>query len=166
MNNNIHNNEIESMNKNNISNNYQNNENKNPVMIDKCIIESFQDKINKTNCKLNKLLKCLSEIEEKNNNIQKIIKEYLQIMRFDNAYYENYKKYMKTINQYNNILNVNYNNPGNEIEKSVNKNSLGKKTGKNYKYMKKNMFSEKNFLIIKICQKLIKNQKLIRMSKI
>ncbi|KAG4096620.1 hypothetical protein H8356DRAFT_1275752 [Neocallimastix lanati (nom. inval.)] len=41
-------------------------------------------------------------------------------MRFDNAYYENYKKYMKTINQYNNILNVNYNNPGNEIEKSQN----------------------------------------------
>ena len=48
-------------------------------------------------------------------------------MRFDNTYYENYKKYMKTINQYNNILNVNYYNPGNEIEKSVNKNSLGKK---------------------------------------
>jgi len=84
MNNNIHNNEIASMNKNNISNNYQNYENENPVTTDKYIIESFQDKINKTNCKLNKLLKCLSEIEEKNNNIQKIIKEYLQIMRFDN----------------------------------------------------------------------------------
>jgi len=54
MNNNIHNNEIESMNKNNISNNYQNYENENPVTIDKYVIESFQDKINKTNCKLNK----------------------------------------------------------------------------------------------------------------
>jgi len=152
INSNIHNNEIESMNKNNISNNYQNYENENPVTIDKYIIESFQDKINKTNCKLNKLLKCLSEIEEKNNNIQKIIKEYLQIMRFDNTYYENYKKYMKTINQYNNILNVNNYNPGNEIEKSVNKNSLGKKTGENYKYMKKNMFSEKKYIVnIKTC---------------
>ena len=48
-------------------------------------------------------------------------------MNFVTTYYENYKKYMKTINQYNNILNVNYYNPGNEIEKSVNKNSLGKK---------------------------------------
>jgi len=103
----------------------------------------------------------LNDIEEKNNTIQRIIKEYLQIMRFNNTYYENYQKYMKTINQYNNILNVNYYNPGNEIDKSVNKNSLGKKTGENYKYMKKNIFSEKKF-----CQKLIKNQKLIRMSKI
>ncbi|KAG4105987.1 hypothetical protein H8356DRAFT_1269575 [Neocallimastix lanati (nom. inval.)] len=40
-------------------------------------------------------------------------------MRFDNTY-ENYEKYMKIINQYNNILNVNYDNPGNEIEKSKN----------------------------------------------
>ena len=76
---------------------------------------------------MNKLLKCLNEIDKKNNNIQKIIKEYLQIVNFDNTYYENHQKYMKIINQYNNILNVNYDNPGNEIDKSVNKNSLGEK---------------------------------------
>jgi len=152
------------MNNNNISNSYHNNENENPVIIDKYIIESFKDKINKTNCKLNKLLKCLNEID-KNNNIQKIIKEYLKVMNLDNTY-ENYQKFMKIINQYNNILNVNYDNPGNEIDKNVNKNSLGEIIGGNYKYMMKNIFSEKKFLIIKICQKLIKNQKLIRMSKI
>jgi len=90
INNNIYNNEIASLNNNNISNSYQNNENENPFMIDKYIIESFQDKINKTNCKLNKLLKCLNEIYKKNNNIQKIIKEYLQVMNFENTYYENY----------------------------------------------------------------------------
>ncbi|KAG4103870.1 hypothetical protein H8356DRAFT_1288057 [Neocallimastix lanati (nom. inval.)] len=45
---------------------------------------------------------------------------------------------MKTINQYNNILNVNYYNPGNEIEKSVNKN-------------KKKFFNNKN--LSKIDQK-------------
>jgi len=39
MNNNIHNNEIASINKNNISNNYQNYENENPVTTDKYIIE-------------------------------------------------------------------------------------------------------------------------------
>ncbi|ORY54888.1 hypothetical protein LY90DRAFT_646576 [Neocallimastix californiae] len=81
-------------------------------------------------------------------------------MRFDNTYYENYEKYMKIINQYNNILNVNYDNPGNEIEKSVNKNSLGKKTGENYKYMKKNIFSEKNFFNNKNLSKIDQKSKI------
>jgi len=70
---------------------------------------------------MNKLLKCLNEIDEKNNNIQKIIKEYLQIMNFDNTYYENYQKYIKIINKYNNILKVNFDNPGKKIDKNVNK---------------------------------------------
>ena len=102
----------------------------------------------------------MNDIEEKNNTIQRIIKEYLQIMRFNNTYYENYQKYMKTINQYNNILNVNYYNPGNEIDKSVNKNSLGKKTGENYKYMKKNIFSEKNFFNNKNLSKIDQKSKI------
>ncbi|KAG4107788.1 hypothetical protein H8356DRAFT_1334063 [Neocallimastix lanati (nom. inval.)] len=103
INNNIYNNEIASLNNNNISNSYQNNENENPFMIDKYIIESFQDKINKTNCKLNKLLKCLNEIYKKNNNIQKIIKEYLQYNNIFNVDYfsekigENYKNMMNNI---------------------------------------------------------------------
>jgi len=157
MNNNIHKNEIASMNKNNISNNYQNNENENPVTIDKYIIESFQDKINKTNCKLNKLLKCLNEIDKKNNNIQKIIKEYLQIMSFDNTYYENYQKYMKIITQY---LNVNYDNQGNENDKNVNKNSLGEKTGENYKYTMKNIFLEKKLFNNKNLSKIDQKSKI------
>ncbi|KAG4106280.1 hypothetical protein H8356DRAFT_1400013 [Neocallimastix lanati (nom. inval.)] len=78
--------EITSMNNNNVSNSYQNNENKQPVMIDKCIVESFLDKINKTKCKLNKLLKCLNEINKKNNTIHKIIKDYLQVMNFDTEF--------------------------------------------------------------------------------
>jgi len=66
-------------------------------MIDTYSIDSFLDKINKTNCKLNKLLKSLNEIDKKNNNIQKIIKDYLHVMNFVTTYYENYQKYMKII---------------------------------------------------------------------
>ncbi|KAG4102223.1 hypothetical protein H8356DRAFT_1341884 [Neocallimastix lanati (nom. inval.)] len=62
-----------------------------------------------------------NENENPNNSIQKIIKEYLQIMSFNNTYYENYQKYMKIINQYSNILNVNCDNLGNETDKNVNK---------------------------------------------
>ena len=63
-------------------------------------------------------------------------------MSFDNTYYENYQKYIKIITQY---LNVNQDNLGNETDKNVNKDSLGEKTGENYKYMMKNVFSEKKF---------------------
>ena len=42
-------------------------------------------------------------------------------MSFNNTYYENYQKYMKIINQYSNILNVNCDNLGNETDKNVNK---------------------------------------------
>ena len=60
----------------------------------------------------------MNEINRKNNNIQKIIKDYLPIMNFNTIYYESYQKYMIIIIQYNNILKFDYNSSVNKIDKN------------------------------------------------
>ena len=61
--------------------------------------------MNKTNCKLCKLLKSLNEINQKKITVsRRLLKNNLSNQNFDSTYNKNYQKCVKIIIQYNILL--------------------------------------------------------------